>query len=128
MRLSIRSLLSSLAPLFCARPELQANSRTFKTEGFAQSVLKVALVGEVDRLGIVDEEDEGGRVDPRLRGVEDLKRFGADNGRVVLPYSVLDDLVELRRWHTQVAHLCDLKRCLKDRFHMVPCLRRCKDD
>src|SRR6266516_5869632 len=128
MRLSVRSLLSSLAPLFCARPELLANSRTFKTEGFAQSVLKVALVGEVDRLGIADEEDERGRVDPRLRGVEDLKRFAADNGRVVFPYGVLDDLVELRCRHAQVAHLCDLERCLKDRSNVVARLRRCKND
>jgi hypothetical protein len=52
--------------------ELEADGGAFEAEGFAQAVLQVTLVGKVDGCGVVDEEDEGGRVHCRLRRIVNL--------------------------------------------------------
>ena len=60
--------------LFRARAgfELEADGGAFEAEGFAQAVLQVTLVGKVNGFGVVDEEDEGGRVHGSLSCVVNL--------------------------------------------------------
>src|ERR1035441_5482058 len=51
----------------------QAEADAAEAEDAPDAVLQVALIGEVEQLGIVDEEHDRGVGRARLRGVEDLE-------------------------------------------------------
>src|SRR5438093_8630451 len=87
--------------LFVARARALADEetqrRSLETEGRAELVLKVAEVGKVSELRIVDEEDDRGRLDGDLGGVEHLQLAAASGVRAALD-GLMDDPIELARW------------------------------
>ena len=54
--------------IFATRAEMQADTRSPEGKGGAQLVLQVTLIPEMQSLWIIDEEDEGWRVDLRQIG------------------------------------------------------------
>ena len=94
---------------FGAAAEEHADGGAFEAECFAEAVFQVAIVGEVDGLGVVDEEDEGGWVDSCLGGIVDFESLAAVEGGVVAAHGFLDDFVEAGGGDAEEAHVGDIE-------------------
>ena len=95
-----------------------------EAERASDLVLKVTLIGEMDRLGIVGEENEGGRPDVCLGGVvelDPLARLGS--GRVGVD-RFFDELVQLARRNALGALRCDLEGKRQHLVYTLPELGR----
>ena len=66
-----------------------------EAEPLAQRAHQVALVGEVERGGIVDEQEEGRRAGRGLRPVEDLERLAVESRRRAPLHRRREDAVQL---------------------------------
>ena len=79
-----------------ALPEDEPDGRAAEPEGIADLVLEVALVAEVDVLGLAAEEHEGGRLGGRLRGVVEARPLALHRRRRLAVGGVGQHPVELR--------------------------------
>src|SRR5215469_819125 len=98
-------MLSPLRFGFWPRPEIHANARPLETKCGTQLILQVPLVGEMQRLRVIDKKDEGRWIHLRLRRVVYLKHLTAINGRIMTAYGILYGLVETGSGDTQEAHI-----------------------
>ena len=104
---------------FRACPEEEANGCSFEAEGFTQLILQVAFIGEMQRLWIVDEKDEGWWVYLCLRRVIDLQYFPAEYGGIMTANSIPYNLIKTRSGYAQVAHIGNTQRGFEQGLYMI---------
>ena len=91
-----------------------SDRRTRKTKGLAQIVLQVALIGEVEELDVVAEEDEGGGRDRDLRHIVDLESLALVRGGLNLHRCLGKQLVEHARRDAGVGLIVHVIDVLKE--------------
>jgi len=98
---------------------MEADACSLESKGGAQLILQVALVGEVDSLWVIHEEDEGRWIDLRLGGIVNLRDFPTEHGRIMVAHSVTHHLVQLRGRNAHETHIRDVQHGFKQRFDMI---------
>ena len=68
--------------------------RAVKAKGLAQTVLKISLIGEVEEIGIVTEDNEGRRSYRYLRHIVDLESLALVGRRLGLCGGIVEHVVE----------------------------------
>src|SRR5690348_5710554 len=86
-----------LASPFASRAKDQPQAGTAIAEGAAQGVLEIPLIAVLDKRRVVDEEDEGRRVNAHLGDVEQLQASLAGKGRRPAGHGPAHRGVELAR-------------------------------
>src|SRR4029077_9206038 len=71
----------------------EADGRAGKIEAGAQTIFKEALVAEVERLGLIGEQNEGGRRSGGLRDVENL-HFAAGGRVAALEFTTREPAIQ----------------------------------
>ena len=79
---------------FTSRAETQADRCAEESVSLANLVLEKPAVGEVHQLGIVDVEEERGRVGIHLADVKEFEAASRLEGRLVFVHRIADDAVE----------------------------------
>src|SRR4051794_2152055 len=104
-------------------PDDEVYGAADEVERFAELVLEVAAIGEVQRLVGVGEERDRGGLRAELRGVVEAARAAAHGGRVVLAQGALEDGVELGRADALAVGGGDLVDAREELLHAAAGLR-----
>src|SRR5258708_9090285 len=99
--------------------EKHANARSLETESSTQLILQVALIGEMERLGVISKKEGGWRIHLGLRRVVNLQHLTMINCRVMPANRILHYLIETRSRNTQETHISNVQYHFKQRLHMI---------
>jgi len=97
---------------------------TLKSEGVAQTVFNVALIGEVEELHVVTEDNEGGGSRRDLSHIVDLQPLALVGGGLISHHSLAENVVEHTRGDTGGGLVVDVFDMLVDVVDSLTCFSR----